>query len=228
MAAGMHGARRRLWLAMLVASAILALMLAVGPLPGRSLYSVVAVAQGSPAPCGANERRCRKPWRDIRTGRWLRYESESEGLARYQTIATAIAAESHGDAWIALLMIAIIRHESAWRRDVHSGYGRWARGDHGRSWCLGQILLDRHGRRRDASGASGLDMVGIDLPATSQCMAAISGRLVRAVAACRKAGRRGPRCPLSAYGGLGAHSMDPRINARVDTLRTLAQMTHKP
>jgi hypothetical protein len=56
-----------------------------------------------------------------------------------------------GRAMTLALMLAVAESESAFRRDVDFGEGKYARGDAGKSWCLMQVNLgvpDQSGRTR--------------------------------------------------------------------------------
>lgn len=128
---------------------VLALMLALGPFPGRSLYSQVEVddakaplvalrkftfdgrsftaydhfADGEQLPLQCEQPRnvaCRRPRWSKDLRRWERPETFDEGLQRYWLIASAIAKQAKTDA-VAEYLITIARHESGWRRDVHAG-----------------------------------------------------------------------------------------------------------
>ena len=77
-------------------------------------------------------------------------ETKEEAVARYESIAADVAtvvwdsAEKpifngpYGRARTASLIVSIMLHESAFRKDVDSGVGKYARGDGGKSWCLMQ------------------------------------------------------------------------------------------
>lgn len=158
-------------------TAVLAAMLTLLP-PGKSDYSLI----GNPP----------------------RRETYEEGLARYRTIADEIA---ELEAPLARYVLAVTYHESAWRRDVHSGLGRWARGDDGQSWCLGQLMLGRGSKR-------GRSLVGVDRAATRRCITAVAGALSGVIGRCAR-GRVTPTCVFAGYGGtLGASKA---IRARVAT-----------
>lgn len=78
-------------------------------------------------------------------------ETKEEASARYQSIAADIVAVAwnpdvkplfggpNGRARTATMVLSIMLHESAFRRDVDFGLGKAGRGDHGRSWCLMQV-----------------------------------------------------------------------------------------
>jgi hypothetical protein len=84
-------------------------------------------------------------------------ESREESKARYTDIATDIAnvvydpnekplfTGVHGRMRTALMVVSIFNYESHFRKDVDLGDGERARGDHGQSWCLGQVNLGRIG-----------------------------------------------------------------------------------
>lgn len=76
-------------------------------------------------------------------------ESKEEALARYESIArdtaTVVSEEEPlfrgpmGRAKTAMVIMSIMKHEGAFRKDVDTGVGKMARGDHGRSVCLMQV-----------------------------------------------------------------------------------------
>ena len=80
-------------------------------------------------------------------------ESAAAGAERYREIARTLAEVSldpqeaplfdgrDGRKKTALMMLAISRYESTWRRDVDFGIGPRARGG-GRYWCMMQIAVD--------------------------------------------------------------------------------------
>lgn len=100
----------------------MALMVAVAP-PGRKLY--IPEAQ----------------------------ESVKEATARYESIAKdvlevawdpqekPIFPGSRGRSRTAMVLLAVITFESAFRKDVDLGEGKLSKGDGGKSWCLNQINL---------------------------------------------------------------------------------------
>lgn len=78
-------------------------------------------------------------------------ETPAEATARYESIAsdiasvvwdqnnTALFSGPNGRAKTASVIMSIMSHESAFRKDVDFGLGNQARGDGGKSWCLMQI-----------------------------------------------------------------------------------------
>lgn len=80
-------------------------------------------------------------------------ETQAETYERYNEIAqdlvTVVYDEKElplfkgpqGRAKTALLLLAIAKYESSFRKDVDYGLGDKGRGDGGQSWCLGQIKL---------------------------------------------------------------------------------------
>lgn len=180
------------------AEAVLAWMLSLQP-PGASIYSQVVVeADAAPACADASSLLCQPPrWSEAHNAH-TRAETYDEGLQRYWTIAQSVA--STGDAAPAVL--TVVFHESGFRRDVHSGVGKWARGDQGRSWCLGQLLVGR-------SSAAGPRLVGVGRAATDRCVAAV----VRHLGAVQ---RERPYAKFARYGGVWG-SRDRRILSRVRT-----------
>jgi hypothetical protein len=206
----------------MLAETVLATMLMVGPAPGETAYSLVAVPEGSPAPCtDTYAPRCAKPWRQ--GSRWVRVETWAEGLPRYWTIAQAIAEHAGSDDALARLAIATTYHESGWRRDVHAGEGPRSRGDGGESWCVGQIRTGRHPMSRvPRSELRARDLVGVDAAATGRCIGVAVGFL-RALQ--RGCGRQA-HCVFSYYVGLQGTSYTNRhVQWRV---RTYARLHRKP
>lgn len=80
-------------------------------------------------------------------------ESKEEALARYESIARDIAAVvteeeplfrgPQGRLKTASVILSIMRHEGAFRKDVDTGVGKMARGDQGRSVCLMQVNVGK-------------------------------------------------------------------------------------
>ena len=80
-------------------------------------------------------------------------ETKAEAQERYEAIAGDLAEVvwspnekplfrgSDGRARTAAVLLSIMLHESAFRKDVDSGIGKHARGDSGRSWCMMQINI---------------------------------------------------------------------------------------
>lgn len=130
-----------------------------------------------------------------------RAESYEEGLLRYLTIAQSVHeigedAVNHGWVWnkdqLKYMLLTVARGESSFRRDIHSGHGKWSRGDCAyfkqttgkktyktdpegvrvcRSVCLGQIKLDMYNGEqvKTKEGWSAKDLVGTDLESTKRC-----------------------------------------------------------
>lgn len=65
-----------------------------------------------------------------------------------------------GRAKTAAVILAIARYESDFRRDVDFGEGPRARGDGGKSWCLGQINLGEPNKVGDTPRRIGVDQAG--------------------------------------------------------------------
>jgi hypothetical protein len=144
-------------------------------------------------------------------------ESEADALDRYATIARAVAATSTSDVR-ALYLLTVFRHESSFRRDVHAGEKR---GDDGRSWCLGQIMIGR-GKTRLVPNRKerAAELVGVDIEATTTCARVATAYLDRAIRAC---GVERPACVMAYYGGVTSED-DQRIHARVKTFQRLRQL----
>jgi hypothetical protein len=147
-------------------------------------------------------------------------EPAEAAKARYEVIATAIAAEAGEDVRLARFLLTVARHESTFRRDVHSGK---VRGDGGRSWSLFQIMVSREPTQR----LRGLryrarDIVGTSPAATRRAADAAAHYLRPIIARCQGAAR----CVFLAYGGvsqtMGKRSeVKRRIDARVATYERL-------
>jgi hypothetical protein len=181
------------------AEAILAVLLAMQP-PGRSVYSAVPEREG--VVC------------DTEYTSGCRRETAEEATVRYVTIAQAIAEVSGGQRDLAARIIAVVHGESGLRRDVHSGLGKHARGDKGKSFGLGQRLLGDRGVT--ARGWRGIDLVGLDLTSTRRAVVTIADDLIRARTFCaRVVGTTSFACAICSYGGLPTGSKDKRIRVRV-------------
>jgi hypothetical protein len=190
------------------AEAILAWMLSLQP-PGASIYSQVVVEPNSSPACDdAVSLLCQPPKWSEAHGAYTRAETWDEGLPRYWTIAQSIAAT--GD--VAPAVLTVVYHESGFRRDTHSGVGKWARGDQGRSYCLGQRLL---GKRNPA----GPKLEGIDRAATDRCIAAVVRHL-------RHVPNERPYAKFARYGGVWAQG-DRRVLSRVRTFQRLRSAAPK-
>lgn len=201
------------------AELILALMLHLGPTPGKSIYSVVEVPEGSPPACDDEySLLCREPRWDPDREAWVRPETFEEGLQRYWTIARAISEVGKGNEAGTRYLIAVTRHESGWRRDVHEGVGKWSRGDQGRSWCLGQLMVGRSPNSKALAGYRAKDLVGTSYEATKRCLTAVRAGLSRAMRAC---GANNDVCVFSTYGGTTLGMKHKGIRDRVGSFRNL-------
>lgn len=211
-----------------VAATILATMLALQP-AGRSFYSVVEVAEDEERACLDESPLCAPSrWHRLRRA-WVRYETEGEGILRYETIARAlglIAAEvddgvegapswpkGRGDELLRYLL-TVAHHESGFRRDVHEGA---TLGDQGKSWCLIQRNLGVSGRALTSRGWRARELVGLDLEATYRCLVTGADVLGYARQVCQ--GRA--YCIFAVYGGVRS-AYDGRVFERVKTLKALA------
>jgi len=141
-------------------------------------------------------------------------EATEETTYRYATIADAIHRASNGDPEMELYLTATTFHESGWKLPVHDGTKR---GDGGRSWCLGQILLGRNSPR-------GMELVGTDPASTERCLETSARYLRHGTVVCR--GWDDPACIWKVYGGVKS-AMDPRIQRRVTTYRKLKRLRCK-
>ena len=144
-------------------------------------------------------------------------ETVDGATARYRVIADAIAGASTGDATLAALLVTVARHESDFRRAVHSGK---VRGDAGYSYGLYQVRFNgRHpGARAPRSTVRAFEVVGVD-PASSRRAANLAAAyLKRAVKSCRARAE----CMFKYYGGVSKTTnlkVQGRIAARVKTYR---------
>ncbi len=80
-------------------------------------------------------------------------ETIEEATARYESIADDIIAVVYDPATIPLfkgptgrartvsVILSVMLHESSFMRHVDYGLGKYARGDHGQSWCLMQLRI---------------------------------------------------------------------------------------
>lgn len=110
-------------------------------------------------------------------------ETEADALARYESIATDIVLVAYdadekpilnvgpySRAHSAVMIATTYYYEGGFRKDIDYGHGEWARGDGGKSWCMGQINLGKRqiktedgwiedSARRTLEGWSGRDLV---------------------------------------------------------------------
>ncbi len=179
---------------------ILFLMVMLQP-PGKSSYSAVPVEDN--IICNT----------EYTPG--CRRETKEEGHERYKVIAQVIAEVSGGQSDLALKILTIVYHESGFRRDVHSGKGKFARGDLGRSCGLGQRNL---GLSRTRRGLSCYDLVGVNIEATRRSIMTIGDYLLR-IKGCRSF-----RCQLAIYGGLHSKSRFKGVMDRVAVYGKLKQI----
>jgi hypothetical protein len=212
-------------LAELILSAMISLLA-----PGKSVYSVVPVTDcegecRTTKVCQEDTILCSAPFNmDGHGKKLLRFENKEEGLERYTTIAGVVAREAEAATQsgsypgtsdeLAKYAISVIYGESGFRRDVHSGKGKFARGDHGKSFCLGQILLGRDGVTE--AGYKGKDLIGIDEERTTRCVGTIVQYLTRARKNCGKWAT--PTCVFGGYGGVTNPNKDARIGERLGIL----------
>jgi hypothetical protein len=243
---------------------VLALMLILQP-PGRSIYSLVEVPEGSPPACDdATNLLCSAPVFDASRGAWVRPEARDEGIVRYWTIAQEIATVAEATTWqptaecpkrpsvrvvggfgdpknaceraalerpwsgkpeeLARYLVVVSFHESGWRRDVHSGIGKFSKGDHGKSWCLGQIMLGESGRAKTTRGFQARSIVGVEPEPTRRCLQTAADKLALSRAFCASPygpGDVGPSCVTAVYGGSALLATSPIIRKRAITYRRL-------
>lgn len=121
-----------------------------------------------------------------------RRETAEERAARYESIAADLVAVvfdpderplfagDDGRAKTATVLLGLTRYESDWHKDVDAGL-RSGRGDKGRSWCLGQVLLDDAGEKKTPEGWTGPDLVAD----RKKCWRVVLHRARESFAACR-------------------------------------------
>lgn len=127
---------------------------------------------------------------------------------------------------LAELVSTVIFHESGFRRDVHSGVGKWAKGDQGRSRCLGQLMTVRGAALElvEARGWKPKDLLGVDAAATRRCLVVVADGLIRVHKA-------SPWATFAAYGGVSAGApaaTKKRLRARVATLQRMPELMATP
>ena len=171
--------------------AVLSLLLGLVQ-PGESAYSAVPERPG--VVC------------DTQRTDGCRRETYLEGLRRYLVIARSVAAAAKDDQ-TTRAVLTVLYHESGLRLDVHRGTGKWARGDQGRSFCLGQILKGK-------GSEDGERLTGVSRKATDRCVAAVVRHLGTKPI-------RDPYSRFASYGGVWAKG-DRRITSRVHTFNRLA------
>ena len=148
----------------------------------------------------------------------LHGEPADAATARYGVVATAVNDEAKGSAELASFILAVARHESDFRKSVHSGK---VTGDRGWSHSLWQLRCGpRPTSRCPRTKFVVQDIVGTSLAATRRGASAASKHLRRAVKAC--GGRA--ECVFKRYGGVSKTTnlkVQGRIDARVKTYRRL-------
>ncbi len=187
-----------------ILSAVLALA------PSSSPYSVVQLPECGGPVLAAAAPECSAPgvaWSAHR-GAFVRPETAEEARARLEVIARAIETASaeattaepgERPLWpwprreLVAGLLAIARHESGLRRDVHEGVGHAALGDCSRgrdgvrrcrSVCLVQVQTGGLDTRRGAW--LGRDLVGLDVDSTRRCLTAGAELLARARWSCAR------------------------------------------
>jgi hypothetical protein len=138
-------------------------------------------------------------------------ENEADARARYATIAEAISGEADGDVRLGAFLMAVARHESTLRRDIHSGAKR---GDGGHSWSLYQLNC---GPRSDSvvpgTKYRAHQIVGVDLASTKRATHAAAVHLRKAIKACKG----GALCVFKRYGGVSrTMAKDEKVKARLE------------
>ncbi len=233
-------------------NAILAVMLALVA-PGRSPFSVVPLPEcGGPVlrladlPAGQEPAQCSAPgvaW-SSHHGALVRRESEEEALSRYATIARALdsvsleatsAPEGERPLWpwprreLVAGLLAIARHESGFRRDVHEGVGPAALGDcyrqrdgsrACRSVCLVQVQTGGLDGRRGSW--LGRDLVGLDVASTERCFRAGAELLARSRWSCARSGGEWFALTVALYGsGVSCGTRRAWVQRRAATYRRI-------
>lgn len=190
---------------MVTAVQVLALMLSVAT-PGETTQSRVeiphcdAACQRRPA-CAEWPQKavCAPPRYDARLKAWTRAESRSEGLKRYESIARAIArtANNPPSTWtwpaedLAVGLVVISRHESAFWRSVQTGAVRGPAGE----VCLVQINSGTGYTQAERERMVGLDDASLD-----HCLFAGSDLLARARNGCKVSGPNWFHAAIASYG----------------------------
>jgi hypothetical protein len=165
-------------------------------------------------------------------------EDYTKGFNRYETIAKALSYQIHSNGrttppkhlW--RFTLALVYHESGFRRDVHEGIGNAARGDCNwtgpkdnrkrvpgscRSHCLAQINLGPlQSAKRTIEGWGPKDLIGIDLESTKRCL----GVAVRFIDGAYTQCHGSAACVASIYTGT-ADRDNIRIKQRVQTIYRL-------
>jgi len=154
-------------------------------------------------------------------------EEPDDVRARYAVIAEAVHGEAGDDTSLALFLLTVAKHESTFRRDVHSGA---MRGDNGFAWSLFQLNI---GSRKTTTKIPQTDftlgeIVGVDDASTKRATKAASVYLRPAIKRCNGA----PRCVFMNYGGLSKKesrkpSRAKQLDARVATYHRLAARVAK-
>jgi hypothetical protein len=148
-------------------------------------------------------------------------ETEDDARARYAVIAEAVHDVAGDDERLVLFLLTVARHESTFRRKVHSGA---TRGDNGFAWSLFQLNI---GSRKTSTKIPRTEytlgeIVGVDLASTKRATIAASTYLRPAIKRCKGA----PRCVFANYGGLSkSEARKPervkQLDVRVATYRRL-------
>lgn len=182
---------------------VLSLLLLIGPPPGASPYSVVPTASTA-KPCAGHRPVCRRPWFSAWHKSLVRQENRAEALGRYWVISQALAKVSGGDRRLARYLGAVVLAESSLRRDVHSGLGRYAKGDAGASWGLVQARLGRGAR-------AGFKLIGVGPAPTRRAL----GWGARHLRRCIKRAAGSPASVFRCYGGVSNGGRKKAIAKRV-------------
>jgi hypothetical protein len=151
-------------------------------------------------------------------------ETETQAKDRYAVIARAITDEAQDDKQLTLFLLTIAKHESSFRKDIHSGK---VKGDQGRSWGLFQMLCGRSPNAKvPGTKYKAKDIVGVDYKSTRQAANATGFHIRKFIKRCN--GR--PMCVFKIYGGVGKNPKPKtlkRLQARVRTYRLLQQKTNE-
>ncbi len=129
-------------------------------------------------------------------------------------------------------LLTVYFHESGFRRDIHAGKGKAAKGDldkqgRGQSWGLGQRKLGASGNVKTIRGWRARHLVGLDEESTERMTMTTVDVLSRGFNACRSgllSSTRGPICVFGVYGGIWAAAGDRRILTRVRTYNKIAEL----
>lgn len=229
---------------------ILAAVLALAPT--SSPYSVVAMPEcGAPPLTAESPAACSGATWSPSRGAHVRSETADEARSRLETIARALDAVSleataaepgERPLWpwprreLVAGLLAIARHESGFRRDVHEGVGPAALGDCSagrdgvrrcRSVCLVQVQTG--GLDAQRGRWLGRNLVGLDVESTSRCLRAGAELLARSRWSCARGGGAWFAPSVALYGsGVSCGTRRPWVQRRAETYRRAIALVTRP